>query len=245
MLPFWAHTKEKYTPSKGERTHKWDVRGSDWSRVFKGDSLVSEEFSCGGIEGLSLSFYPQGSSGDTGGHAKVVLKARKLLKLTEKAVPEMWSGANELAYTVQILKYLHMGEGKGYQITVSDGKTFTMILMPTNPDIHALIQEKEVCAHTNCICVKGEGLVNSICSIKVKSSPHSENPGQKVLFLQTLKILQEGVEKIGEPVEFESENQAKKDTTTPKQVCSVSLSFQGYIFCLSSAEDATFLGNIF
>jgi hypothetical protein len=143
----------------------------------------------------------------------------------------MWSGANnEMAYTVQILKYIHMGEGKGYKIHVSDGKTFTLLLINSKPEIAEMIVEK------------GEGLINSIGLIEVKSSPHPKNAGQKLLFLQTLKILQEGVEKIGEPVKFESENQAKKDTDTPKQVYSCfSLPLDGYLACLSSAELATIL----
>ena len=143
----------------------------------------------------------------------------------------MWSGANnEMAYTVQILKYIHMGEGKGYKLHVSDGKTFTLLLINSKPEIAEMIVEK------------GEGLINSIGLIEVKSSPHPKNAGQKLLFLQTLKILQEGVEKIGEPVKFESENQAKKDTDTPKQVYSCfCLPLDGCPACLSSAELATIL----
>ena len=153
------------------------------------------------------------------------------VELTENAIPTMWSGANnEMAYTVQILKYIHMGEGKGYKIHVSDGKTFTLLLINSKPEIAEMIVEK------------GEGLINSIGLIEVKSSPHPKNAGQKLLFLQTLKILQEGVEKIGEPVKFESENQAKKDTDTPKQVYSCfSLPLNGYLACLSLAELATIL----
>jgi len=58
-----------------------------------------------------------------------------------------------------------MGEGTGYKMTVSDGKTFTMILIHRRPEIAAMILEK------------GEGLINSIVAIEVKSSPHPKSPG--------------------------------------------------------------------
>jgi len=58
--------------------------------------------------------------------------------------------------------------------------------------------------------------------MQVKSSWHPKNPGQKLLFLETLKVVASGrgIDKIGQPVKFQSENQAKKDSTKLKQVCS-------------------------
>ena len=184
---------------------------------------------------------------------KVVLEApRNLVELTENAIRMIWASEDVRAYTVQMLEFSDMGEGKGYKISVSDGNSFTIILINNKPDIDALLEEK------------GEGLVNSICSIQVsalsllvfqqpspfssiqvsalfllfnhsihilvnsihwmqvKSSWHPKNPGQKLLFLETLKVLASGsaVNKIGQPVKFQSENQAKKDSTKLKQVCS-------------------------
>ena len=89
---------------------------------------------------------------------KVVLEApRNLVELTENAIRMIWASEDVRAYTVQILEYLDMGSGKGYKISVSDGNSFTIILINNKPDIDALLQEK------------GEGLVNSICSIQVSA----------------------------------------------------------------------------
>jgi hypothetical protein len=89
---------------------------------------------------------------------KVVLEApRNLVELTENAIRMIWASEDVRAYTVQILEYVDMGSGKGYKISVSDGNSFTTILINNKPDIDALLQEK------------GEGLVNSICSIQVSA----------------------------------------------------------------------------
>ena len=73
MLPFWFGK-----PSQDERTHKWVVSElvTDWSRLpkSKGFALLGKEFECGGVAGLSLSFYPQGRGRD-GDSAEVVLNA--------------------------------------------------------------------------------------------------------------------------------------------------------------------------
>jgi hypothetical protein len=56
--------------------------------------------------------------------------------------------------------------------------------------------------------------------MQVKSSWHPKNPGQKLLLLETLKVEASGagLNKIGQPVKFQSENQAKTDRTKLKQV---------------------------
>jgi hypothetical protein len=74
MLPFWCGKLPQ-----GERTHKWDVSETDWSRL----PLRSEEFECGGVAGLSLSFYPQGRGRD-GDSAEVVLHAANRVELMVK-----------------------------------------------------------------------------------------------------------------------------------------------------------------
>jgi hypothetical protein len=82
MLPFWCGKK----PSKAERTHKWDVSETDWSRLpkLKETALRSKEFECGGVAGLSLTFYPQ-DRGIGGTHsAEVVLNAANGVELMGK-----------------------------------------------------------------------------------------------------------------------------------------------------------------
>lgn len=79
MLPFWSCTL-----SQDERTHKWDVSGTDWSRFPKGVALESAPFSCGGLDGLSLRFYPQGASSFTKAVARVRLKVGNGVELMAK-----------------------------------------------------------------------------------------------------------------------------------------------------------------
>jgi hypothetical protein len=82
MLPFW-----RATPSQDRRTHKWDVSETDWSRLPKSkdgfEVLRSKEFECGGVAGLSLTFYPQGRGID-GDSALVELDAANGVELMVK-----------------------------------------------------------------------------------------------------------------------------------------------------------------
>jgi hypothetical protein len=80
MLPFWGDK-----PSQDRRTHKWDVSETDWSRLpkLKGFALHSKQFECGGVAGLSLSFYPEGRGKD-GDSAEVVLHAANGVELMVK-----------------------------------------------------------------------------------------------------------------------------------------------------------------
>ena len=76
MLRFWS--KE---PSKEERTYDWDVSGIDWSKYPKGKVLRSEDFSCGGVDGLFLEFYPKGTPGQLKEHegwARFVLRRNQI-----------------------------------------------------------------------------------------------------------------------------------------------------------------------
>jgi len=55
MKPFWSAT-----PSQAERTHEWDVSGTDWDLYPKGQCLRSPAFPCGGLDGWTMKFYPDG-----------------------------------------------------------------------------------------------------------------------------------------------------------------------------------------
>jgi len=57
MKPFWSAT-----PSQAERTHEWDVSGTNWDLYPNGQYLTSPAFSCGGLDGLTMNFYPNGLS---------------------------------------------------------------------------------------------------------------------------------------------------------------------------------------
>lgn len=80
MLLFWCGK-----PSQDRRTHKWDVSETDWSRLpkLKGFALRSKEFECGGVAGLSLTFYPHGRGRD-GDSAVVELHAANGVELMVK-----------------------------------------------------------------------------------------------------------------------------------------------------------------
>jgi len=56
MKPFWSAT-----PSQAERTHEWDVSGTNWDLYPRGKFLTSPVFSCGGLHCLTTRFHPKGS----------------------------------------------------------------------------------------------------------------------------------------------------------------------------------------
>ena len=56
MLPFWTGG----TPPLPERTHVWDVSGTRWEEYGRGKKLTSPTFSCAGVDGLYMTFYPVG-----------------------------------------------------------------------------------------------------------------------------------------------------------------------------------------
>jgi len=69
--------------SPDERTHKWDVSETDWSRLPKSKGFAdSTEFECGSVAGLSLRFYPRGKDGDSA--VLVQLKSANGLELMVK-----------------------------------------------------------------------------------------------------------------------------------------------------------------
>jgi len=57
MKVFWSAK-----PSQAERTHEWDVSKTNWDLYPSGTALTSPEFSCAGLDGLRIQFYPKGSS---------------------------------------------------------------------------------------------------------------------------------------------------------------------------------------
>jgi len=57
LQPFWTGG----TPSLQERTHVWDVSGTRWEEYDKGTKLTSPTFSCAGVDGLHVEFYPEGN----------------------------------------------------------------------------------------------------------------------------------------------------------------------------------------
>ena len=68
MKPFWPAT-----PSQAERTHVWDVSGIDWGLYPKGKALKSPTFSCGGLDGLYIQFFPNGNPASGEGEGRVGL----------------------------------------------------------------------------------------------------------------------------------------------------------------------------
>lgn len=82
------------------------------------------------------------------------------------------------------------------RLTLSDGKNFVSVLSNHKPEVHALIQEKK------------EGVKNAIATVSVKATPHPTNSAIKLVFVQTLTIVQEGAAKIGEPKKYEPEDMA-------------------------------------
>jgi len=57
MEPFWH-----VTPPQEQRTFVWDVSGTEWARYPAGKCLESPSFSCAGVDGLGVKFYPQGNT---------------------------------------------------------------------------------------------------------------------------------------------------------------------------------------
>ena len=56
LQPFWTGG----TPPREARTHVWDVSGTEWEEYDKGKVLKSPPFSCAGVHGLYIQFYPKG-----------------------------------------------------------------------------------------------------------------------------------------------------------------------------------------
>ena len=54
---FWSAA-----PSQAEQTHEWDVSATNWDLYPRGQYLTSPAFSCGGLDGLTMEFYPDGLS---------------------------------------------------------------------------------------------------------------------------------------------------------------------------------------
>jgi len=58
MKPLWDAT-----PPQEQRTYVWDVSSTEWARYPAGKCLESPRFSCAGVDGLGVRFYPQGNPG--------------------------------------------------------------------------------------------------------------------------------------------------------------------------------------
>jgi hypothetical protein len=58
MKPLWD-----VIPPKEQRTFVWDVSTTVWARYPAGNCLHSPRFSCAGLDGLGVRFYPQGYPG--------------------------------------------------------------------------------------------------------------------------------------------------------------------------------------
>jgi hypothetical protein len=70
LQSFWTGGK----PPKTERTYVWDVSGTRWKEYAKGQKLESPTFSCAGVHGLYVEFYPKGRKRSPPGKGKVVLR---------------------------------------------------------------------------------------------------------------------------------------------------------------------------
>jgi hypothetical protein len=122
MLPFWGGK-----PSQDRRTYKWDVSETDWSTMpkLKGFALRSKEFKCGGVAGLSLTFYPHGRCRD-GDSAVVELRAANGVELMVKCKFTVeFSDQSKVVATTKYLKHfpasgtLHIKPSPAYRsITV-------------------------------------------------------------------------------------------------------------------------------
>jgi len=124
------------------------------------------------------------------------------VELTPNAIPTMWANEGDTTpYTVQVLGFKHIKDSN-YKITVSDGEHQLILLSNNKPEVKELMDEKK------------EAINNAIVTVETKSTPHPKNPNTKILFLQTLKVLQEGVAKIGEPKKYEPEDMAKASITS-------------------------------
>ena len=84
----------------------------------------------------------------------------------------------------------------GGRVQVSDGTHF----------LHAVVNKKAV---EKLIQAKQDAMINSIASVRIMCSSHPKFPAQKLAFIQSLEILQEGVDKIGDPQKYEPEGMAK------------------------------------
>ena len=85
----------------------------------------------------------------------------------------------------------------GGRVQVSDGTHFLHAVVNKKPAVEKLIQAKQ------------DAMINSIASVRIMCSSHPKFPAQKLAFIQSLEILQEGVDKIGDPQKYEPEGMAK------------------------------------
>jgi hypothetical protein len=81
LQSFWTGGK----PPQAERTHVWNVSGTRWEGYAKDQKLESRPFSCAGVHGLYVRFYPKGkgkegkvglSFGFAPGHDTVMVQVR-------------------------------------------------------------------------------------------------------------------------------------------------------------------------
>ena len=85
----------------------------------------------------------------------------------------------------------------GGRVQVSDGTYFFHAMVNKKPAVEELIQAKQ------------DAMINSIASVRIKCTPHPKFPAQKLAFIQSLEILQEGGDKIGDPQKYEADGMAK------------------------------------
>ena len=94
LQSFWTGGK----PPQAERTHVWNVSGTRWEGYAKDQKLESRPFSCAGVHGLYLRFYPKGkgkegkaglSLGFAPGHDTVMVQVRITL---DGCIPTIRSG---------------------------------------------------------------------------------------------------------------------------------------------------------
>ena len=86
MKPLWdaitptsrRSTSYRPTPPREQRTYDWDVSSTEWARYPAGKCLESPRFSCAGLDGLGLMFYPQGDPGAGAKSGQFSMYARRL-----------------------------------------------------------------------------------------------------------------------------------------------------------------------
>ena len=86
MKPLWdaitptsrRSTSYRPTPPREQRTYVWDVSSTEWARYPAGKCLESPRFSCAGVDGLGLMFYPQGDPGAGAKSGQFSMYARRL-----------------------------------------------------------------------------------------------------------------------------------------------------------------------
>jgi len=83
------------------------------------------------------------------------------------------------------------------RMSMSDGTHSLNALINNKPEINELLDTKK------------DAVNNCIASVRVKVTPHPKIATQKLAFIQSLQILQEGVAKIGDPQKYEAEDMAK------------------------------------